>query len=780
MTAQIQSRSRVESLRPAMSASNLSASLATGLMLMGAGRAEAQEAPPPKPADAAIQLGPVKVGAEAEGDAGSNVLRRGTRLDRLPDDIQGTPQTITVIPQVMIQQQQATTVDQVLKYVPGVTVATGEGGGGMNGDAFRIRGFDAKGDVYIDGLRDFGAYVRDDFATESVQVFKGSSSESFGNGTTGGAINLQSKTAHPGDSYELRGTLGTGMQKRVVADVNKQLNATTALRVVGMWHDQDIVDRDHVYSRRWGVLGSLGFGLGTDQTLTITYMHQHGNRRPDMGVPIPLRADGQVAYPITEYGAPRSNYYGKETDKDVTNVNILTVRYHKEIGDWLTISNDTRYAHYTRRMAFTPTICDDGANALFYDPAGALSGATYSCASDAVAGNFNTAYGVWPVYGVTQTSNGGQNITTATARFNTGTLRHELVAGVDVYYQHNRFGSLGGNMARPGGTLLDPKFANPAGFQINDPSTSRTRARSWDIGLFASDHIWFTDSLSLLAGLRWDSYHAKSATWNATTGSFGPWTQSVTHFLSPKAALIWEPTPGQSYYVSYARSFTPQGANPTFLGTVSANQPNLTPDKNRTFEIGGKWSILNDRLGATAALFRVVKNRGTYSDPLTGATVNAGEKDRVQGVELGLTGKITRDWDVQASYTYMDSKILAFTPTLFDRGDASGNRVPYVSKHGVAVWTTYDVAPLIPHLPGKLLVGGGVNYRSRYFADPSMRNGIPGGTTFDALLSYEVDQYRLALNVTNLTNKLYYSSAFYYRAEVAPGRTFAVTGSVKF
>ncbi|WP_404479016.1 TonB-dependent receptor [Novosphingobium sp. BL-52-GroH] len=763
-----------------MSATTLSASLATGLMLLGAGKAEAQDAPPLAPADEPIRLGPVRVGADDEGEAGSNVLRHGTRLDRLPGDLQGTPQTVTVIPQVVIEQQQATTLDQVLKYVPGVTVATGEGGGGMNGDAFRIRGFDAKGDIYIDGLRDFGAYVRDDFATENVQVFKGSSSESFGNGTTGGAINLQSKTAHLGDSYALQGTIGNGAQARVVADLNKQLNATTALRIVGMWHDQDLVDRDHVYSKRWGVLGSLGLGLGTDQTLTISYMYQHGNRRPDMGVPIPIRSDGEAAYPVTEYGAPRSSFYGKETDRDITNVHIATVRYHKEIGDWLTITNDTRYAHYSRRMAFTPNICDDGGYSFYYNPYNVLGDRQYSCATDAIAGNFDTYYGVWPVYGVTQTSTGGQNITTAVARFDTAGLRHELVAGVDVYYQHNRFGRPSGNvLARDGGTLRDPAFENPDGFALTTGIGNRTRARSWDVGLFASDHIWFTDTVSLLAGLRWDSYHAKSAASDAN-GDYAAWTSSKTNFLSPKASLMWEPTRGQTYYVSYARSFTPQGANPTFQGTVSASEPNLDPDKNRTFEIGGKWSFLDDRLGASAALFRVIKNRGSYNDPTTGESINIRDKERVQGIELSLTGKVTPAWDVQASYTYMDSKILEFTPDgVFNAGDATGNRVPYVSKHGVALWSTYDIATLIPYLPGSLLVGGGVNYRSDYFADPSMVYHIPGATTFDALLSYEVDRYRLALNVTNLTNKLSYSSAFYFRAEVAPGRTVALTGSVK-
>lgn len=757
-------------LRPLISGMTVPAGFALAFAALPADEAEAQASPPAtRSENSPISLDTIDVA----GDASPNTLQSGTGLDRLPGTVQSTPQTITVIPQVTIQQQQATTIDQVLRYVPGITVATGEGNGGMNGDAFRIRGFDAKGDIYVDGLRDFGAYVRDSFATESVQVLKGSSSESFGNGTTGGVINQTQKKAHLGDSYGLETTLGTGPQKRVVADVNKQIGDHSAMRIVGMWHDQDIVDRDHVYSKRWGVLGSLGFGLGTDQTLTINYLHQEGDRRPDMGVPIIMLPPGVRGYglPVTEYGVPKSNYFGKETDRDETRVDMLTVRFRKEFDNGVTISNDTRYANYSRRMAFTPTICGTGFGGF------ANFG---TCSADVLRGNLNTTYTVWPVVGDRQDSDGAQNVTTALARFRTGSLRHELIGGLDLYYQNNTFGSLAGSVPRTGGTLLNPNFNNPPGFYIYDTNSGLTRASAWNVGVFASDRIWFTDQISILAGLRWDDYNAKSSTYAAALNGYGPWSYGETKFLSPKASLIWEPTPSQTYYATYARSFTPQGQNISFQGAVSPSQPGLSPDKNTTYEIGAKWSVLNNQLGLTAALFRTIKDRGTYEDPLTGASVLSGEKDQVQGLELGATGKVTSAWTVQAAYTYLDSKILAGGPIgNFNPTDSTGNPVAYVSKHNFALWSTYDIASLV-HVPGKLLVGGGVNYRSEYNADPNMLYRIPGVTTLDALISWEDDRYRVALNITNLTDQLAYTSAFYYRAEVAPGRTFTLSASAKF
>jgi catecholate siderophore receptor len=114
----------IETLRPALSGLGVAASLASGFLFVLADEADAQETrPAPQPGDQPIQLGPVKV--EGTGAPSSNALQTDTDLNRLLDSLQSTPQTITVIPQVVIEQQQATTINQVLQYVPGITVSTG-------------------------------------------------------------------------------------------------------------------------------------------------------------------------------------------------------------------------------------------------------------------------------------------------------------------------------------------------------------------------------------------------------------------------------------------------------------------------------------------------------------------------------------------------------------------------------------------------------------------------------------------------------------------------------
>ncbi len=342
-----------------------------------------QQPPATEPSEAAAGFGDGTGTTPATG----NTLQSGTGLGRLQGTLQDTPQTVNTISQDQIKQQNINQLDQALRNVPGVTVNVGEGGGGMNGDQFRIRGFQSKGDIYVDGLRDFGVYVRDSFAYEQVDVIKGPSSESFGMGTTGGAINIQQKKAHLGDSNYVEGSIGTDSFYRTMIDVNKQLTDTIAARAVLLYHDQEFADRDHLFSERFGFLGSVAFGLGTETEWTLNYMHQNGERVPDFGVPFadPDNTGPIRGKPVTEYGVDRSNYYGKSTDIDDYSVNMLTSRLQHKVNRNLTIYNDTRLAFYDRFLTQTVTSC----------PATPVGN---SCASAVADGNFDVpyAFGVRP------------------------------------------------------------------------------------------------------------------------------------------------------------------------------------------------------------------------------------------------------------------------------------------------------------------------------------------------------------------------------------------------
>ena len=251
------------SQRPPAQGKTLRTAMAIGVSVgvgFAAGEAEAQDLPggaEPSSSDHAIKLPAVRVGGHATQDdqngyQSGNTNSQILNISRMPDSVRDTPQTISVVPQELIKQQRAFTLDQALSNVPGFTMSTGEGAGGLNGDQFRIRGLQARGDMYTDGLRDFGTYTRDMFNTESVEVIKGPSGEYFGAGNVGGVSNQTQKHAHLGKSFSYDQSFGSGPLFRGEGDINYQINNDMAIRVNGMFNRQDIVDRNNVSANRYG------------------------------------------------------------------------------------------------------------------------------------------------------------------------------------------------------------------------------------------------------------------------------------------------------------------------------------------------------------------------------------------------------------------------------------------------------------------------------------------------------------------------------------------------
>ncbi|MET0314410.1 MAG: TonB-dependent receptor [Hansschlegelia sp.] len=742
-----------------------------------------------EPADGSIPLDEISVENAGGRNGSGNANSAPTGIGRLPATVRETPRVVNVVPQQQLQQQGVTSIEQALRNVPGITLSTGEGNGGANGDQFRIRGFQSKGDIYIDGLRDFGAYVRDSFDTESIEVFKGPNGENFGVGTTGGLINQTSKKAHLGDSLAIDGSLGTGPQRRATIDYNKQISPTTAIRLNGVVHDQDVADRDHVKADRQGFAAALGFGLGTDTVWSLNYMYQHGDRKPDYGVPFIANRAGRWR-PATELGLSRSTSYIRDTDKDVSNAHVVTSQFSKEVNDWLTISNDSRVGFYDRDFSSTPPGCSNDASSadgIQYD--GSCSDIFLS------GGNPAVTYGAGGGLSYKQKSWGIENVTTAKAEFETGGLRHRALAGVNVYYQDDERKPASYGATRGTQTIRDPFYDTPNAIRTRVAGNDRDASAS-DIALFANDRVWFTDQISAMGSLRWDNFKSKFRSFTPiaadTTAPFedveisGRQSDSK---LSRSIALLFEPRANQTYYVSYARAYTPIGTN---VATQAANATSevpggasgdlkLDPEKADLYEFGGKIDLLNGRLGLSGSVFQINKSNTYDVDPETGDLVggasDANQKRRVRGVEVGATGEVAEGLSLQFGYAYLDSKITGELPGTAATASVKGNDVPFVSKHNATLWATYEISRhLAEQIPGKVLVGGGVQYASAYWADAANTARVPHTFSLDGLISYEYQGVRVALNGYNLTNELNYTSAFNTgRVVPSSGRTALVT-----
>src|SRR3954452_8110773 len=244
------------------------------------------------------------------------------KIDRLqasgkfPEPILNTPKTITVLSKEVLEDKGATTLKQAVLSTAGVTLGTGEGGNAF-GDRFFIRGFDARNDVFIDGVRDPGVSVRENFFTEQVEILRGPGSSFAGRGTTGGAINIVTKQATTENSfYNMDTTFGTDHTKRVVLDVNQVISPTLAIRAGGLFQDAGVAGRDYIKDDRDGGFVAAKWTPLDTVKLYANYIHTNLHGLPDFGVPYYRPGSPITQYrstaggPYPDFGVSRNTFYG--------------------------------------------------------------------------------------------------------------------------------------------------------------------------------------------------------------------------------------------------------------------------------------------------------------------------------------------------------------------------------------------------------------------------------------------------------------------------------------
>lgn len=677
------------------------------------------------------------------GRASENTNDMPLGISRLPATVKETPKTINVVPQEVIEQQHATSLEQILRNVPGITISTGEGNGGQNGDQFRIRGLSAKGDIYVDGLRDFGAYKRDAFNTESVEVIKGPSGESFGVGNIGGLINQTTKKANLNTSTSIDQGFASDATYRTTLDSNFRLNDTSALRVNGLFQNGRVADRDHVDDDRRGIAIDFGTGLGTGTEWHLNYSYLHRSGAPDFGVPLAQGGDG-ILRPLTGYGVPgisSSTSYVRNTDRDTTDAHIVSSNFMTKLDNGITISNDTRFSFYERDFSST-------------NP-GSL---TYANLQSLLAGrNVALPYGAGGGTTYLQRGWGIQNVLSAKGEFMTGSFRHKAMVGLDTIYQrdHRDQGSWTGRNNNQ--TVVNPVFYNSPNASVS--YTGTRDANATDIGVFMNDRVWLSEQISLLGSLRWDYFRSEYAT---SASSLGGAADSKK--LSPAISAIWEPTKDYMFYTSFSRTYRPVGTDiAVAVGGVASEVPqngvNAEPERADTIEVGAKLDFLDKRLGLTGALFQTKKTNAYTVDPITGDITNgfsdSGEGRRIRGLELGLSGRIVGGWTANLAYAYLNGEV-----TSASTASIVGNAAPGVSRHNVTLWTAYDIPHTLLPVPGQLTIGGGLQYATGYWADSANTAKMPDNFSLDAMIAYKQGKYRISLNGYNLTNHLNYQSSF--------------------
>ncbi len=641
-----------------------------------------------------------------------------------------TPQTINVISKEVMEEQGATTLRDVLKNVPGLTITAGEGGNPA-GDNLTLRGFSARNDIFIDGVRDLSPQSRDPFNLEQVEVVKGPGSAFTGRGSTGGSINLLNKT--PGLRRSFAGTLdfGTDSTRRATADINVPIGDSVAFRLNLLGHHSGVAGRDVVKFERWGAAPSLTFGLGKPTRATISYYKLKQDNISDYGIPwVPVTNNALVEFRDRPAPVPRDTFYGlRDRDFERLNSDLVTFRFEHDFNDGLSLRNQLRYANSSRDSIATP-------------PRFANNNST---AINREMRSWQTEDKVW------------DNQTDFIARFSTGKVEHALVTGMDFTRENNTRGTrTAGNMLT---TLLNPNpddvFTGPI---TVSPIVGDVTANSQALYLF--DTAKLGEKFELNGGLRWDRFDADGI---STTGT--P-VSRVDRMLSVRAGMVFKPRPEGTIYGSYGTSLNPS------LEGLSYNTANtvIDPEKTYTVEAGSKWGFFNSRVLLSGAIFRVEKLNARTPGVLPGDPPQVLEgKQRVDGAELSLEGNLTKAWQVLAGYTLLD------TATVDSNNPAElGKELVNTPRNSFNVWSTYS-------LRSGFHFGGGARFVDRRFGNTINTRFVDAYWTFDAMASYPISKHvDLKLNLYNLTDKFYFDRIGGGHIVPGPGRVAMLSTSFRF
>jgi catecholate siderophore receptor len=699
---------------------------------------------------------------------------------KFTQDLLDTPQTIAVVSQETLRQQGATSLSQALRNTPGVTFLLGENGNTSTGDSIFMRGFDTQGSIFIDGIRDLGAVTRDTFNTEQVEIAKGPSGADYGRSAASGYVNMATKVP-VADSFSAgSASYGTANNGRITGDVNHRFTGTgTALRVNVMGQDGDVDGRDFIERKGWAVAPSLALGLEGDTRAYFYLLHTEQDNIPDGGVPtVGLEGFYNAAFDTggahagqTPAKVDPDNFYGFGTDFEEIKGTMFTARFEHDFSDNVTLRNTSRYGKLHQFYVLTGVNTLQPANLASADP------------------------DQWTVPRTRQSKNQENtlltNQTNITANLQTGSVGHAITGGIEFideeqYTPTYLAASLGTPI--PPANLYHPdrNDALPGYAPVRDGRYVRGETQTAGVYLF--DTVSFAEKWQVTGGFRVDHYETDLDSVIFSTqpplpvNTLIPQNFTVEDDLfSYKVGLLYKPVENGSIYLSHATSQLPPGGSNFTFSTNANNQnnPALDPTEGSNLELGAKWEFRDGALAVTGAIYDSSNKNEIAQDPADPNTfVQIGERE-VQGIELGIVGKLTDSWEISAGVAKMDTEV--------KRGLANQGGLPITWSPELTFtsWTTY-------HTLFGLSIGGGLRYVDSVIRPVSSNNvppppnqtnmrTAPDYWVLDLMASYVInDNLTLQLNGYNLTDELYVATLNNSGARYMPGTPRSALLTVNF
>lgn len=632
-----------------------------------------------------------------------------TTAAKIEAPLRDIPQTVNVIPQKLIQDQSAQSLQDVLRNVPGIGFSNGDG----QRDQVNIRGFSAIADQFVDGIRDDALYFRDLSNVEQIEVLKGPAAVLYGRGSSGGIINRITKKPLDKATGSLTATAGSYDFYRIEADVNQPLGDAAAFRIIGAKQDSHSF-REGDFVEREFIAPSLLLNLSDATKLTLQLEHLDDKRLNDFGVPA---IDGR---PVN---VSRKTYYGSSNgEKDDYVQSLMTagtaVLEHR-FNDDVKIRNAFRtYTYELDRNNTVATRVNSGVNPTI-----------------------NRRYSR-----VQREEDGYFNQTDLTFKTNGLGLEHSVLLGIEIGRQVKD--NANGDFANPGVvSLYNPVLTRSSrtGYTLSANTTGISETK----GFYAQDLVTLSKNWKALVGARYDIFD-QDAKDRRTNTNFN----RVDKEISPRAGLVYQPNDLISLYGSYTKSFQPSQEN----FTLARNNAEIAPEETTNYEVGAKIDFLDGNLSTMVSLYRLERTNIKSADPAAPTVLIPVGEQRTDGLELSLAGKLADGWDVTAGYAYMDAEItdspsrtsVPITPVL--TVPIEGNHASLTPRHSANIWLSHRFV-------NGFGLGAGAVFVGDQYTSVSNAVKLPGYSRFDASAYYETKHYDLKLTVNNIFDKKYFISA---------------------
>ncbi|HYF40533.1 MAG TPA: TonB-dependent siderophore receptor [Gemmatimonadales bacterium] len=635
--------------------------------------------------------------------------------------LRDVPQAVSVISKSVIADQRMQGMADVARYIPGVTIAQGEG----NRDQVTIRGNNTTSGFFVNGLRDDVQYFRDLYNVERVEALKGANALIFGRGVGGGVLNRVTKSAEWTPTRELLLQGGSYNNKRTALDVGQGVSDALALRINAVYEDSDLY-RNEVTLERYGISPTATLQLAPRTRVLASYEHFKDNRTADRGIPSFAGAPLQSATPRTFFGDPSLSY------SDAL-VNIGTATIEHTTGGEVTLRNRSVFADYDKvyQNVFPGAVNDAGTEVSI----SAYNNSTFR--------------------------RNLLNESELTYRLRTGAVTQVLLAGFAVGRQitdnSRNTGYFNDSATTITAPVSNPTVAVPVSFRqsASDPSNHSTAT---SLSLYAQSQIILSRSWQAIVGARFERFDVDF--YNLRTGES---LSRKDDIISPRAALLFKPVESMTLYSSYSVSALPSSGDQ--FSSLSVTTEALEPEQFKNYEIGAKWDIF-DRLSIASAVYRLDRTNTTAPHPTDPSRTLQTGSQRTEGFELSLTGAVTPEWQVIGGYANQEATITSQTTAA-----PIGAKVPLVPRNTISLWNRYQVL-------SALGFGVGVIYQDEMYAAIDDAVTLPGFTRVDAAAYYTANRYlRVQVNLENLFDRRYYATA-HSNNNITPGSPRSVRVSM--